>query len=153
MGASTSTSSKRNNKRGFTIVELLIVIVVIAILAAIVIVAYQGIQARARDSRRSSDISDFKKLIELYKIDNGVYPPACGADDTGCVADSLASYLSPYTASIPHDPGSPGTYYSYVRGPVANNSYGLLVPNQSQPTCKTGNNVNANWWGTAVLAC
>lgn len=37
-------------KRGFTIVELLIVIVVIAILAAITVVAYNGIQNRARAS-------------------------------------------------------------------------------------------------------
>ena len=36
------------NKSGFTIVELLIVIVVIGILAAITIVAYNGIQERAR---------------------------------------------------------------------------------------------------------
>jgi prepilin-type N-terminal cleavage/methylation domain-containing protein len=37
-------------QKGFTIVELLIVVVVIAILAAITIVAYNGIQNRARES-------------------------------------------------------------------------------------------------------
>lgn len=39
------------NKNGFTIVELLIVIVVIGILAAITIVAYNGIQNRAQDTK------------------------------------------------------------------------------------------------------
>ena len=44
------TTKTQRNLRGFTIVELLIVIVIIAILAAITIVAYNGIQQRARDS-------------------------------------------------------------------------------------------------------
>ena len=62
-------------QRGFTIVELLIVIVVIAILAAISIVAYNGIQNRARDNIRYSDAKAILKAIELYKADKGVYPP------------------------------------------------------------------------------
>jgi prepilin-type N-terminal cleavage/methylation domain-containing protein len=42
------TCKSMDNSSGFTIVELLIVIVVIGILAAISIVAYNGMQARAR---------------------------------------------------------------------------------------------------------
>jgi type II secretion system protein G len=61
-------------QRGFTIVELLIVIVVIAILAAIVIVAYQGIQGRARDSARLSDMKMIMKALEVYKTNTGSYP-------------------------------------------------------------------------------
>ena len=45
----------------FTIVELLIVIVVIAILAAITIVAYNGIQDRARASAASAALSSAVK--------------------------------------------------------------------------------------------
>jgi prepilin-type N-terminal cleavage/methylation domain-containing protein len=55
---------------GFTIVELLVVIVVIAILAAITIVAYNGIQARARDTQRIQDIKTIAKAHELYNIKN-----------------------------------------------------------------------------------
>lgn len=43
-----------NRQKGFTIVELLIVIVVIALLATISIVAYNGVQGRARDSKRQA---------------------------------------------------------------------------------------------------
>ncbi|AHB42070.1 hypothetical protein RAAC3_TM7C00001G0205 [Candidatus Saccharibacteria bacterium RAAC3_TM7_1] len=71
-------------KRGFTVVELLIVIVVIAILAAITIVAYNGIQARTRDSVRKQDLAQLAKATKLYAVDNGDYAEAgCGSGGTG----------------------------------------------------------------------
>ena len=63
------------NKQGFTIVELLIVVVVIAILAAITIVAYNGIQNRAKQSAARSATSQAAKKILLYAVERGdVYP-------------------------------------------------------------------------------
>lgn len=59
---------------GFTIVELLIVITVIAILAAITIVAYNGVQERAQNARKISDIKGVQRLIEAYQAENGSYP-------------------------------------------------------------------------------
>lgn len=56
---------------GFTIVELLIVVVVIAILAAITIVAYNGIQKQAQDSRRDSDIAQYYKAILMARNNSG----------------------------------------------------------------------------------
>lgn len=60
--------AKRN---GFTIVELLIVIVIIAILAAITIVAFNGVQARARDAQRTSDLSTIAKALQRWSIETG----------------------------------------------------------------------------------
>ena len=57
--------------RGFTIVELLIVIVVIAILAAITIVAYNGIQARAKLTQQTAQIDKIGKAIQLWQAENG----------------------------------------------------------------------------------
>lgn len=61
---------------GFTIVELLIVIVVIGILAAITIVAYNGVQQRARDTLRTDTIAQIVDALEVYKSENGQYPVA-----------------------------------------------------------------------------
>ncbi len=64
---------------GFTIVELLIVIVVIAILASISIVAYTGIQQRARDNARTKTVAELQKALELYRVDHDRYPPHIGS--------------------------------------------------------------------------
>jgi len=73
--ATTRVSSGRSSP-AFTIVELLIVIVIIAILAAITVVAFNGIQARARASAVSAALNQASKKLELYSIDNGGYPAA-----------------------------------------------------------------------------
>lgn len=98
-------------KSGFTIVELLIVIVVIAILAAIIIVAYNGVQMRARDSKRVTDLTTVQKALEMYYADNGRYPA------TSTEVSGLASFLVPkYISSLPVEPDGSTVRYRYVMG-------------------------------------
>ncbi|MEI6851096.1 MAG: prepilin-type N-terminal cleavage/methylation domain-containing protein, partial [Candidatus Saccharibacteria bacterium] len=63
-----------SNKPAFTIVELLVVIVVIGILAAITIVSYTGISQKAVASSLQSDLTQASKQLEMFYIDNSVYP-------------------------------------------------------------------------------
>ncbi len=64
---------RRQNRKGFTIVELLIVIVVIGILAAIVIVAFSGVQQRARDTIRKQNANDLAKALVMHYTEKGNY--------------------------------------------------------------------------------
>lgn len=111
-----SNKQMTRDKKGFTIVELLIVIVVIAILAAITIVAYNGIQQRARDARRASDISQIKKALLAYDARHGgvvrpavtgytkpVGEPGMGGWDVSSSASWLA-FLRNSNGNIPVDP-------------------------------------------------
>ncbi|HZL07986.1 MAG TPA: prepilin-type N-terminal cleavage/methylation domain-containing protein [Candidatus Dormibacteraeota bacterium] len=66
--------SLKKRNQGFTIVELLIVIVVIGILALLVITTYSGIQAKARNSKRQTDIQSLQTQLEAFFSQNGYYP-------------------------------------------------------------------------------
>jgi prepilin-type N-terminal cleavage/methylation domain-containing protein len=73
--------SLKKTNRGFTIVELLIVIVVIGILAALVIVTYNGIQQKARDTERKTDVNAIHGQVEAYYAQNGKYPTLANVND------------------------------------------------------------------------
>jgi prepilin-type N-terminal cleavage/methylation domain-containing protein len=99
--------------QGFTIVELLIVIVVIAILAAMVIVAYNGIQERARNTIRINDMKSVQRLIEAYNVEKGEYPKTTNnpksnwraadvrTDDNCYNGSSTAEWIPNITSTLP----------------------------------------------------
>lgn len=65
---------------GFTIVELLVIVVVIGVLASISTVAYNGIQKRALNSSRESEMKAWDKQFQAYKALNGSYPTMADGD-------------------------------------------------------------------------
>jgi prepilin-type N-terminal cleavage/methylation domain-containing protein len=72
--------SPKRDQRGFTLIELLVVIAIIAILAALILAALNAAQKGARDSRRQSNINQFKTALANYYSDNDqVYPPGTGS--------------------------------------------------------------------------
>ena len=73
--------NQKVKQSGFTIVELLIVIVVIGILAALVITTFTGIQKRARDTERQTDIKALHGQMEAYYAQNGRYPTLANIND------------------------------------------------------------------------
>lgn len=95
------------SKLGFTIVELLIVIVVIAILATITIVAYSGIQQRARTSSLMAAASQMDKSIALAKAETDSFPTSISSCPTPAAGAACLTIPSGYTT----------TYQSLPQGP------------------------------------
>lgn len=120
----------RQHQKGFTIVELLIVIVVIGILAAITIVAYNGLQARSRDSIRKADLASINKAIRLFYAENGNYPMAsgwCTQMSNPSYAASFKTEMAPYISNIPSDPAYGITNQDYFYRNINDQSYELYA--------------------------
>ena len=103
------------NRSGFTIVELLIVIVVVGILASITVAAYGGVQKRAGNIRRISDIKNVAAIVKSYYAQNGSYPTTGSAvtsvrSDSKCSVgtkqvDWIPDVVPSLTASLPQSDG------------------------------------------------
>ena len=119
------------NKRGFTIIELIVVIAIIAVLAVIVSTSVNFYVVKSRDARRKADIEPIQKALEMYYAEYSHYPISLN-DTNDCPSQAwsnsndeswanLQTALAPYLSKLPEDPkqttsGCPSrsTGYSYT---------------------------------------
>jgi general secretion pathway protein G len=66
--------NKVRSTQGFTLLEIIVVVAIIAILAAYIAPKVTGRVDDARISKAKSDIRVLESSLELYKLDNFVYP-------------------------------------------------------------------------------
>jgi len=105
------TTNNKNTTVGFTLVELLIAISLIGILTGVLLAVInpRGIQAKARDSQRVSDLAKVKVALESYFSDNRSYPIRTSwvlVDTDAVLASAL---VNNYINLLPKDPKSSGS--------------------------------------------
>jgi general secretion pathway protein G len=59
---------------GFTLIEVMVVVVILSILAAIVVPKIMDRPEQARITKAKSDIRAFEAALNLYRLDNMIYP-------------------------------------------------------------------------------
>ena len=83
--------SGRSHHRGFTLIELLIVVAIIGIIAAIAIPNLFSALQKARQKRSMSDMRTVAGALQVYAIDNGIFPR---------VGNTNALALQPHLSNI-----------------------------------------------------
>lgn len=63
-----------NKARGFTLIEIMVVVVILGILAAIIVPKIMSRPEQARMVKVKQDILAIQSALDLYKLDNGMYP-------------------------------------------------------------------------------
>lgn len=154
----TAQLNKKNSTKGFTLIELMVVIAVIAILAVVGSVVYTGVQQRARDSKRVSDITAIAKALEAKKSQTvATYATVAATDFSDgipvdsttakyCLAESSSKTLpAVITAWTSADacPTAPAATYTVFSGTIAATTQSwrictlLEVTSTPQWSCKT----------------
>jgi general secretion pathway protein G len=64
----------RNNRAGFTLIELMVVIVILGVLAGLIVPRIMDRPEEARRTKAELDIAAIEQALKLYKLDNGRYP-------------------------------------------------------------------------------
>ncbi|OAI49263.1 type II secretion system protein GspG [Gammaproteobacteria bacterium SCGC AG-212-F23] len=103
--------------QGFTLIEVMVVVVILGILAAIIVPKIMSRPEQARIVKVKQDILAIQSALDLYKLDNGVYPTT----DQGLQALVTKPSTPPipqnwksdgYLQQLPMDPW--GQAYQYV---------------------------------------
>jgi len=99
----------QTNKKGFTLIELLVVVSIIGVLVAFGAARYQTSEKQARDTKRKSDLAQYRIALENYATaNNSLYPSGDGTIDTLC------TNLGNFIAGCLHDPRNPPDYLYFV---------------------------------------
>ena len=62
------------SEKGFSIIELMVVVIIIGILATTILPRIMGRTDDAKITKVKADIKSLETALDMYKIDNGLYP-------------------------------------------------------------------------------
>lgn len=106
---------------GFTFIEIMVVVAILAILAALVVPRIMGRTDDAKRTAAKVQIRNIEGALQLYKLDNGVYPTTeqglralIEKPSVGVIPKKWK--LGGYLPKLPEDPwGNPYKYLSPVQ--------------------------------------
>lgn len=101
--------------RGFSLIEIMVVVVILGILASIVVPKIISRPDEARVVKAKQDILAIQNALDLYKLDNGIYPTTdqgLNALVTKPTAPPIPRDWKEYLKKLPVDPW--GREYLYL---------------------------------------
>jgi general secretion pathway protein G len=120
-GAAPTPAAKRDDQRGFTLLELLVVLAILGLLIGLVAPAALKQLGSAKEKIAHQSIERLGSVLDIYKLDVGIYPTT----DEGLQAliarpPGQQRWNGPYLKGerVPEDPwGRPFQYHSPSQRP------------------------------------
>jgi len=113
-----------NNKKGFTLVELLVVMVIIGLLAALVGPRLFPKLGKGKQAAAKAQIELFGQALDQYRLDVGIYPTTEQGLNALVTNPGVEKWEGPYLKKgIPLDPWDKPYIYQF---PGSHGEYDLL---------------------------
>ena len=106
---------------GFTLIEIMVVVFILGLLVTLVAPKIIGRTDDARRTKAAADIKAIEQALDLYKLDNGFYPPSIDAlvGASAHRAGGFGGGSEGYLDKVPIDPwGNPYVYLTDGNRPV-----------------------------------
>lgn len=98
---------KLNNKKGFTLMEMLIVVAIIAVLVAIAIPVFNGALTKSKEAADVANIRAYYAELQIKAIDEGKTAVSTAADGAAFVKEMEdANYDIVYDTKVKYDNGT-----------------------------------------------
>ncbi|MBI5417553.1 type II secretion system major pseudopilin GspG [Candidatus Poribacteria bacterium] len=136
---------------GMTLIELIVVLVIIGIISAIVLPRFMDAPEKGKRAAAKTQIGSFEQALQMYKLDNGVYPGTeqgltalVEKPGTGELVSNWkeGGYLG--KKEIPKDPW--GNPYIYISPGAHNPDFDLLCYGKDGQEGGEGDNKDINSW-------
>ena len=112
-------SGRLSAQSGFTLIEVMVVVVILGILAAIIVPRIMDAPDKARIARAKQDIAGVQAALNMYKLDNYVYPST---------QQGLEALVAPPQGDPPARNWKPGGYLQQLPKDPWGNPYQYLNP-------------------------
>lgn len=110
-----------NNKKGFTIIEVVLVLAIAGLIFLMVFVALPALQRSQRDTQRRDDMARFLSQMNQYQANNsGKTPVTVNGNSATFDSDFIANYLQAGGDTF-NDP-STGSVYEITKATVCDGS-------------------------------
>jgi general secretion pathway protein G len=142
-----------NNKKSFTLIELMLVVIILGVLVAMVVPRLVGRSEQARQAAARADVqANIALALDLYELDNGKFPTTEQGLNALRVKPTTSpvptSWNGPYLKKQPIDPW--GRPYIYKSPGEHNTDYDLA--SWGQDGVEGGGDDLNNWEETSSAA-
>ncbi len=129
------------NKKGFTLAEVLAVLAIVAFLASIVYMNGGEARKKARDTQRMNDMQQIALALRMYRDFNSTNPTGYDSGEVfGDGAGTIEGLIAPFLTDTIKDPQNTGNYvYVYDTDYTCNSTSHIVLYAKTMEQAGHGN--------------